>query len=115
MKYAEYYLQKYQSEINDISFQKLDTIKKKECLNRFMNTIDAVEKSKDKKSYVSSRNIKLYNELFTQYYFFNTNRLIEKPKDEENQKFNNKGDAAKAYLIAYDKMLNTMVKRPKNT
>lgn len=115
VKYAEYYLQKYQSEINDISFQKLDTIKKKECLNRFMSTIDAVEKNKDKKSYVSSRNIKLYNELFTQYYFFNTNRLIEKPKDEENQKFNNKGDAVKAYLIAYDKMLNTMVKRPKNT
>ena len=115
VKYAEYYLQKYQSEINDISFQKLDTIKKKECINRIMSTIDAVEKNKDKKSYVSSRNIKLYNELFTQYYFFNTNRLIEKPKDEENQKFNNKGDAAKAYLIAYDKMLNIMVKRPKNT
>ena len=26
-----------------------------------MSTIDAVEKNKDKKSYVSSRNIKLYN------------------------------------------------------
>lgn len=114
VKYAEYCLQKYQSELNDISFTKLDTTKKKEGLNRFIGTVAAIEKDRSKRGYVSPKNIKLYNELFTQYYFFNT-KTVEKPRDEENKRFNNRKDAAAAYLTVYDNMLNTMVKRPKNT
>lgn len=115
VKYAEYCLQKYQAEINDISFRKLDTTKKEEGLKRFLGTIDSVEKYKDKKAYASPRNVKIYNELFAQYYIFTTNRYVDKPKYKEKQKFNSKSDAAKAYLTVYDRMLNTMVKRPKNS
>lgn len=115
VEYAKYCLQKYQSEINNISFQKLDTTKKEEGLKRFLNTIDSVERHKDKKTYASPRNVRIYNELFAQYYLFNTNLYIEQPKDKEKQKFNSKRDAAKAYLTVYDRMLNTMIKLPKNT
>lgn len=115
VEYAKYCLKKYQLEINDISFEKLNTKKKQEGLNRFLGTVESVEKSKNKKGYASPKNIKMYNELLAQYYLYNCGRLIRELDEVKDEKFINKRAAATAYLQAYDDMLNTMVKRPKNT
>lgn len=57
----------------------------------------------------------MYNELLAQYYLYNCGRLIRELDEVKDEKFINKRAAATAYLQAYDDMLNTMVKRPKNT
>lgn len=114
IEYAELCLERYRKELNDISFKKFDTVKKREAISNFKSIIPKVEKMKDNGNYVYSKNLKMYNEILSYYYVIKFGKYLTN-QDIKDKKFPDETTAISTYLTIYNKMLYAMVKRTKNS
>lgn len=109
LEYAEWCLEKYKKELNDLSIKKLMGQKKDKAVEKFKENIPLVEKAKDGgEIFIPSKSIKIYNEMLTYYHLVKFGELID---NTENEKFPDPNTAVKTYKEVYNKMLSEIVKR----
>ena len=108
LEYAEWCLEKYKKELNDLSVEKLTGTKKDKAVERFKESIPFVEKAKDRgEIFMPSKSIKIYNEMLAYYHL---RKFGELAKFENNEKFPDLNTAIKTYKEIYNRMLGEIVK-----
>lgn len=109
LKYAEWCLEKYKKELNDLSIKKLSGVKKDNAIEKFKEAIPFIEKAKDKgEIFMPSKSIRIYNEMLAYYHLRKFGELVE---FKNNEKFPDPNTAIKTYKEIYNRMLGEIVKR----